>query len=285
MSEQKHKNSNVTATNSGNKDAFSHKSDPSTNNDVSFDAIASKFDKSIYGSTKGKLRHEMLLFNLAKFWQEIPDNAVMLDAGGGTGEFTRELLQYSDDVMLNDISLDTLDLAREKLADLLEPGTKKQLTLDHGPIQDIKSEKSFDFIACHAVFEWLEHPKDVLQYLLNLLKPGGILSLSFFNRDANLFGNMLYGNFDLINNNMKQKNRLKLASHNPIQPSEVLSWLPKCQVEVLQKAGIRCFHDYLRDKTQQQSHYEQLLKMEKKYCQTEPYLWLGKYFHLVIRKS
>ena len=95
---------------------------------------------------------------------------------------------------------------------------------------------------------------------------------------------MLYGNFDLINNNMTQKNRLRLASHNPLDPPEVLNWLQQLDCRVLQKAGIRCFHDYLRDKTQQHSHYDQLLKLEKQYCRTEPYLWLGKYFHLVIQK-
>lgn len=217
----------------------------------------------------------------------------MLDAGGGTGEFTKELLFRSGDVTLNDISMDTLNIAREKLQavssqkadennDATEAGAG--LHFHHGAIQNIHLDKNFDFIACHAVFEWLQEPQVVLLYLMKLLNPGGILSLSFFNEDANVFGNMLYGNFDLINNNMKQKNRLKLASHKPLKPSVVLSWLNDIDCEIVQKAGIRCFHDYLQDKTQQTSQYVKLLEMEKQYCQVEPYLWMGKYFHLVIRK-
>ena len=252
------------------------RSSKNVGNDMSFDNLATKFDKSIYGSTKGKLRHEMLLHNLQNIWSLCPDNFSALDAGGGTGEFTKELLPRFKTVTLNDISVDTLNVAREKLC-------HDNLHLHHGPIQELR-DTSFDFIACHAVFEWLEQPQLVLQHLLGLLKERGIMSLSFFNKDANLFGNLLYGNFELVNNNMKQKNRLKLASHSPIKPSNVLSWLEGEKVEIVSKAGIRCFHDYLRDKRQQEENYEELLAMEKRYCQEEPYVWLGKYFHLVIRK-
>lgn len=204
--------------------------------DVSFDEIATKFDKSIYGSTKGKLRHEMLLHNLSDIWEQLPGNARMLDAGGGTGEFTRELLLQNADVVLNDISADTLQLAQEKL------GQNSRLSFHHGPIQDIArgaedQSRGFDFIACHAVFEWLQSPRDVLGHLLDLLQPGGYLSLSFFNRDANLFGNMLYGNFDLINNNMKQKNRLKLASHSPLNPRDVIDWISGMQCTISVRPG------------------------------------------------
>lgn len=305
MSERKSRNAVDSALNPGSKKNNNSKSNTMiSNKDISFDAIASKFDKSIYGSTKGKLRHELLLFNLKDIWSLLPDNPKMLDAGGGTGEFTRELLFGSGDVTLNDISIDTLDIARKKLKVVSSGEANEQssgqqrigknniaaesgpdIHFHHGAIQSIGPDKKFDFIACHAVFEWLQEPQEVLLHLMKLLSSGGILSLSFFNEDANVFGNMLYGNFDLISNNMQQKNRLKLASHKPLKPTEVLSWLDNIDCELLQKAGIRCFHDYLKDKSQQTSHYEKLLAMEKQFCQREPYLWLGKYFHMVIRKK
>lgn len=250
--------------------------------DVSFDSIATKFDKSIYGTTKGRLRHEMLLHNLEFIWEHLPQKAKALDAGGGTGEFTRELLKRCDAVVVNDVSADTLQVARQKLKGGMS--SNQELHFHHGPIQSLVNPSGFDFIACHAVFEWLEKPEKVLSHLMGLLAPGGYLSLSFFNQDANLFGNLLYGNFELINNNMRQKNRLKLASHNPLKPARVIDWLSDLDCEILSKAGIRCFHDYLRDKSQQSSDYEQLLNMEKKYCTTEPYMWLGKYFHIIVRK-
>lgn len=252
---------------------------PEGNNDTSFDHIASKFDKNIYGTTKGRLRHEMLLHNLEFLWPLLPLQAKALDAGGGTGEFARELLNQGLNVTLNDLSRDTLEVAKTKL------NAGENLTLQHGAIQDIDEQQQFELIVCHAVFEWLQEPESVLQKLLQLLNHKGYLSLSFFNQNANLFGNILYGNFDLIKNGMKQKNRLRLASHTPLLPATVLGWLAKLPCEVIKTSGIRCFHDYLKDKQHQALHYEQIKALELAHCQQEPYLWLGKYFHIVIRKN
>ena len=258
--------------------ASPHHTANAVSSDVSFDNIATKFDKNIYGSTKGKLRHEILNHNLADIWPLLPRDASVLDAGGGTGEFTRELLSHGYCVTLNDVSNDTLEVAKQKLTGM------RQVRFHHGAIQTLDEPNGFDLITCHAVFEWLNEPQLVLKHLVNLLRPGGYLSLSFFNHDANVFGNLLYGNFQLVSNNMQQKNRLKLASHKPLKPALVLSWLEGLNLTLVKKAGIRCFHDYLRDKTQQTACYDSLLAMEKQYCAKEPYLWLGKYFHVVVKK-
>lgn len=254
-------------------------SQPQKSKDTSFDNIATKFDKNIYGTTKGRLRHEMLLHNLESLWPQLPAEASTLDAGGGTGEFTKEMLKRGHRVLLNDISKDTLEVAQTKLNEF------PLLNLHHGAIQSLPDTESFDLITCHAVFEWLDNPRQVLAKLMSLLKPGGYLSLSFFNQHANLFGNVLYGNFELIKNGMQQKNRLRLASHKPLVPQDVLLWIGEHPCDVIKKSGIRCFHDYLKDKQQQTSHYEDVKSIELQYADKEPFLWLGKYFHVVIRKN
>ena len=53
----------------------------------------------------------------------------------------------------------------------------------------------------------------------------------------------------------------------------------------MHKAGIRCFHDYLKDKSLQTSHFEQLKRLEIQYAEQHPYLWLGKYFMLIGQKT
>lgn len=252
---------------------------PLESKDTSFDNIANKFDKNIYGTTKGRLRHEMLLRNLEFLWPLLPEEAETMDAGGGTGEFAKEMLKRGHRVLLNDISKDTLEIAQSKLSDF------PLLDQHCGAIQSLPDNRSFDLITCHAVFEWLDNPKQVLEKLMSLLKSDGYLSLSFFNQHANLFGNALYGNFELIKNGMQQKNRLRLASHKPLVPQEVLQWVGEHPCDVIKKSGIRCFHDYLKDKQQQISHYEDVKALELQYFDKEPFLWLGKYFHVVIRKN
>ena len=83
-----------------------------------------------------------------------------------------------------------------------------------------------------------------MRKLVDLVKPGGHLSLSFFNHDAQLFGNMLYGNFNYVEQGMTTKNIVRLSPQNPQKPKVILSQLETLQVNILKQAGIRCFHDY-----------------------------------------
>jgi S-adenosylmethionine-dependent methyltransferase len=55
--------------------------------------------------------------------------------------------------------------------------------------------------------------------------------------------------------------------------------------KIIEKAGIRCFHDYMRDITHQSSKFDDLLALERQYHRQAPYLWLGKYFQLILEKE
>jgi len=247
--------------------------------DQSFDKFADKFEKNIYGSTKGRLRHELLVHHLHDCipLQLMPLD--VLDAGGGTGVMTQVMLDLDHKVTLSDISSEVLSLARDKL------GENVNLDVQHLDILSLSPKKQYDLVVCHAVLEWLQHPLEVMRKLVDLVKPGGYLSLSFFNHDAQLFGNMLYGNFDYVEQGMMSKNIVRLSPNNPQKPKVILSQLESLAVQIIKQAGIRCFHDYLKQPEKQTSEYEQLKQLEIKYGSTEPYLWLGKYFLIIAQKD
>jgi S-adenosylmethionine-dependent methyltransferase len=247
--------------------------------DQSFDKFADKFEKNIYGSTKGQLRHELLVHYLHEC---IPLNAQpleVLDAGGGTGEMSHVMLNLNHKVTLSDISSEVLSLAKGKL------GKNINLDVQNKAILSLSTKKQYDLVVCHAVLEWIQNPFEVICKLVDLVKPGGYLSLSFFNYDAQLFGNMLYGNFDYVEQGMTAKNIVRLSPNNPQKPKIILSQLENLPVQIIKKAGIRCFHDYLKQTEKQTSEYEQLKQLEIKYGSTEPYLWLGKYFLVIAQKD
>jgi S-adenosylmethionine-dependent methyltransferase len=247
--------------------------------DQSFDKFADKFEKNIYGSTKGRLRHELLVHHLADYTL-VNDRALdVLDAGGGTGVMTELMLDRGHRVTLTDISIEALALAKQKFDD------KTNLDIQHIDILSLSSVKKYDLVVCHAVLEWLQDPFEVINKLVNLVKPGGHLSLSFFNYDAQLFGNMLYGNFDYVEQGLKNKNIVRLSPNNPQKPKEILAHLGALPIQVRKKAGIRCFHDYLKQTEKQTSQYEQLKQLEIEYGSIEPYLWLGKYFLVIAQKD
>lgn len=246
-------------------------------NDRNFDDLAKKFDANIYGTSKGQLRHELLLHHLKKHVLNDASPMQILDAGGGTGEMTRSLSELGHDVMLNDLSSDSLALAKSKCEAF--PNTR----FFHGSISDIPKNEQFDLVICHAVLEWVSDPKALLSDLVSLVKPGGHLSLSFYNLDAQRFGNLLYGNFDFVAAGMKKRNQVRLTPHSPVPPKEVLALFEPLPTEIIHQAGIRCFHDYLKDNQMATSKYDELYEMEVKYGSQEPYLWLGKYFQVIAK--
>jgi len=245
--------------------------------DQSFDSIANKFQRNIYGTTKGQLRHELLIHYLD---QHLPiEPCRILEAGGGSGEMAVELLKRGHQLHINDISADMLALARQQCAEY------SGVSFQHGEIQQLDEQPQYDVVICHAVLEWLQDPIAVIAKLKSLLKPAGLLSLSFFNRDAHLFGNVLYGNFDYIDKDFAVGNRVRLNPNNAVMPKQVMAELEQLSMTIVHQAGIRCFHDYVRDKAIQQSHYQQLKNMELQYGAREPYMWLGKYFHIISRRE
>jgi len=247
--------------------------------DQSFDKFADKFEKNIYGSTKGRLRHELLVHYLHQSITLDSAPLDVLDAGGGTGVMTQVMLDLGHNVTLTDISCKALSLAKNKLS------KSNKLEIKHVDILSLSNKKQYDLVVCHAVLEWLQEPFEVIRKLVDLVKPGGHLSLSFFNHDAQLFGNLLYGNFDYVEQGMITKNIVRLSPQNPQKPKDILTQLKTLPVQVIKQAGIRCFHDYLKQPEKQISEYEQLKRLEIEYGSAEPYLWLGKYYLIISQKD
>ena len=200
----------------------------------------------------------------------------ILDIGGGTGEIAELALIQGHKVRVNDISADAIALAQDKLA------SYSDVDFVVSDLQDIECNK-VDMVFCHAVLEWTKDPAAVIAKIVSCLKPGGLLSLSFFNRDAAIFGNALYGNFDFIERGLDTKNAVRLNPHNPQYPRDVLAMLADNNATILSTAGIRCFHDYLRERQHQIDKYDALLALEQQYCDQEPYKWLGRYFHVIAQ--
>ncbi|MBU3022961.1 methyltransferase domain-containing protein [Aestuariibacter sp. A3R04] len=245
--------------------------------DQYFDGIAEKFARNIYGTTKGRLRHLLLLEVLTPYLDNRTPMKVA-DIGGGTGIMSKAIADFGHCVHLFDASEDILSLAQEFVSD------DENIQVFLANIQHIENLSTYDFVVCHAVLEWLAAPLDTLAGIYHKMKPGARLSLSFFNKDAALFGNALYGNFDYIAKGMKVKNQVRLNPNNPLSPQIVLSSARDMGFDVERISGIRCFHDYMKEKQLSDEQFSQLLALEKNYMEAEPYCWLGKYMHFMLKK-
>jgi len=188
--------------------------------DHNFDPIAQKFVNNIYGTTKGKIRSEIIWLELQHCLANLPQRPLrILDAGGGFGYFS------------------------QKLAELGE----------------------------------------TLKGLLTFLSPEGLLSLMFYNREAQRFFNLISGNLEFVAKDMVRKKVVRLTPTHPLDEKEVISWLTDFDMRVTRKAGVRVIHDYLKDKNISRDKFDLLLTMEKQYCHQEPYASLGRYTHLTVK--
>ena len=251
-----------------------------TKSDRSFDGIAAKFQHNIYNSTKGKLRQSVLLRDLAEL-DILRQPTQILDVGAGQGQLSLALAEQGHSVYLTDISADMLQIAQQQaqqqqLANVsFEQIGLAELARSH--------QQRYPLILCHAMLEWLAEPEQAILQLKRLLAPGGILSLMFYNKDAKRFGNILFGNFDYVAADFQVKKKVSLNPQQPLVPADVEQWCQQAGFRLLQKTGVRCFHDYLRDRALQQSHFDQLLALELQYNRMEPYASLGRYQHLLLR--
>lgn len=252
--------------------------------DRNFDDIAEKFSRNIYGTTKGLLRQAILWQDLDILLAEMNDGPLhVLDAGGGEGQTAIRMAQLGHHVTLCDVSQEMLKRAQ---AAAEEKGVSGNMHFVHCAVQDIAQHLAspVDLILFHAVLEWVADPVAVLQKLWSVLRPGGALSLMFYNADGLLMHNMVAGNFDYVQVGMPKRKKRTLSPDHPRAPAEVYRWLEQIGWQITGKTGVRVFHDYLRDKTQQQRSFETLLELETRYCRQEPYISLGRYIHVTARK-
>ncbi|MBY6062960.1 methyltransferase domain-containing protein [Pseudidiomarina sediminum] len=250
-------------------------------NDQSFEGITQKFAKNIYATPKGQLRLAVLERDLAPLFQRAPPLRV-LDVGGGIGQFSEAFAKHGHNIVHTDISAEMVTTAqqRHQQHDLAEQYSYHVASLQQLP--ELLRGQTFDVVLCHAVLEWLAQPEQAIAVLKSLLAAKGTLSLMFYNRDAKIMANMVFGNFDYVEAELVVKKRVRMSPQQPIAPAAMEQWLAAAQLAVLQRTGVRCFHDYLRDRDAASERFEQLLRLEMKYNQQAPFAALGRYQHWQI---
>ncbi|CAB0150093.1 tRNA 5-carboxymethoxyuridine methyltransferase [Pseudidiomarina piscicola] len=251
--------------------------------DQSFDGLTTKFAKNIYATGKGKLRLAVLERDLAALIHTEKPLRI-LDVGGGTGQLSQKFAAQGHQVLHTDIAAPMVADARQQHQAL---GLAEHYRYLCAPLQELPhllAEETFDVVLCHAVLEWLAEPQQALPILKQFMAAQGHLSLMFYNRDAKIMANMVYGNFDYVEADLKVKKRVRMSPQQPISLADMSLWLSQCDLQVMQKTGVRCFHDYLREPCEEQ-RFEQLLQLELRYNQTEPFASLGRYQHWQIRHA
>lgn len=248
--------------------------------DRNFDDLAHRMSRNIYGGLKGEIRLNILQRDLQPHLSAGKLN--ILDAGGGQGQFSLPLAQEGHKLVLCDISEEMLNKANIVIAEK----NIQNVQVIQSPLQEIHQHitSPFDLVLCHAVLEWMAQPDTAIDYLLNNLKPNGILSLMFYNTNSIILKNALRTNYQKILDDDYHGYRGSLTPINPLNAEQVISWCKEADMEILSHSGVRVFYDYRMDPATRDDDREKLLQAELKFSQIEPFRSLGRYIHLVARK-
>jgi S-adenosylmethionine-dependent methyltransferase len=255
--------------------------------DVNFDGIAGTFEQTIYGSSKGYIRLSVLWEDMLSGIPQLANGGLsVLDAGGGAGHIAMRLAGLGNDVVLCDPSREMLHRAQHAIE---EAGLTGHIRIVHAPIQQLTTmlDRTFDVLTCHAVLEWLQNPKAALGDLAQLLKPSGLLSLMFYNRDAVLLKLALNGEFEQVLSDYQSTSARRGWGDgaNPLQEEQIRAWIAELGLEVIQKAGIRIFHDHLPENARSPKRVDALLNVEQALRGQEPFASLGQHTHFLCQRT
>ncbi len=181
--------------------------------DLFYDRFADRFD--------AKMNRYDLEKRLAVVFRLLPagdalKGKALLDAGCGTGWFSRAAVERGAIVTSMDIGPRLLEKVKEKCESRRVEGSLLEL-----PFPDA----SFDLIICTEAIEHTPDPQKAVSELCRALKPGGTLALTVPNRNWH-FGAVL-------------ANALRLRPYegreNWVRSAELRGWLEKggCAVELL----------------------------------------------------
>ncbi len=249
--------------------------------DNHFEQLSQRFARNIYSTDKGQIRLQLLQQDLVDL--VAPSGQLILDAGGGQGQLARWCAQQGNHLVLCDLSAQMLEQAQlanqqHQLSDkfeLIESSIEKFCQQD---------QRQFDLILCHAVLEWVVDPEQLLTALVDRLKPGGRLSLMFYNRHSIVLRNGLRGNFRKALSSDLSGNGTGLTPTHPCQPEQIEAILQQLELTIELRAGVRCFYDYLPIKVRQEYKFEDILEMEQTFRHQPPYNLMARYIHLIGHK-
>lgn len=250
--------------------------------DTNFDQHKHLFKNNIYNKPKGQIRLRLLLDDLLNR-SGILDNKVslsILDAGCGMGQVSLKLTQLGHNLDLCDISSEMLSLAKNEF-----DAANLTANFHHIAVQDLDESHTgkYDVIVFHAVLEWLKNPEDIIAELKKRLKPGGYISLMFYNKNAIVFYNLLKGNFNKVLTDDFKGHPGGLTPTNPIDPDDLDHWLTNNNITVLSKTGIRVLYDYMHKDIKANRSIEDIIKMESIYAHQSPFNMMGRYIHYICQ--
>jgi SAM-dependent methyltransferase len=221
---------------------------------------------------RGRLRFELLMDQLRAALP--PPPALVADAGGGTGQVAVPLAGLGYQVTVVDTSAAMLATCAERAA---EEG-RAPLAIVQGDAADMAKllgAGSQDAVLCHGLLGEVAEPAALLAALAEVLHPGGVLSLTFLNRDWLTLRAGRRGDFAEALRLLDQE-RSRTAA-------EVSPWLHQAGFELVEALGVGVFAASAADDLDRAA-LAGLAELERRVAAREPYRSSAHTLHLIAKR-
>lgn len=243
----------------------------------------------------GRIRREVTWHILAQHLPSASGAARLprvLDAGAGSGELVLRLAQHGYRVWGLDYAPAMLAQAGQSIqtlpSEIRDRVTLCAMAVDAAP--ETFEPGFFDAIVCHTLLEYLPDPRATLRSLADLLRDGGMLSVSFVNRHAEVMRQVWSGG-DPAGALVRLEDGAFSATLFGIRgvaytAEEVGTWLAELGLVLTATYGVRAFADYVpRERLQDADFFDALLRLEKAVAARVPYRLVARYVHLFAHKD
>ncbi|MFC3852834.1 methyltransferase [Salinispirillum marinum] len=251
-----------------------------TGQDISFSHLLARFKKNIYQSRKGEVRMALVLRALAPYLSVRPALTV-LDAAGGLGQMTHAFAHAGHAVTYNDLSAEMLTEAQHLLASSA-PKEGRVSAWVQGPLQTLTGE--FDLVLGHAVLEWMVDPEEGIRALCDRVKPGGHLSVLFYNAESIRFKNLIKGNLYKVARGTLAGDGKGLTPISPLDAATIESALSRAGMQVDERYGVRCFTDFMWPMFKDNPKLEDQIEWEWVLGLRDDYRAFARYQHFIAHK-
>jgi S-adenosylmethionine-dependent methyltransferase len=222
---------------------------------------------------RGLLRFELLMNQIRTALP--PPPARVVDAGGGTGQVAVPLAGLGYEVTVVDTSPAMLATCAERAAE--EGGATLALVQgDAAEVAALLGPASQDAVLCHDLLGDVAEPAGMLAALGEVLHPGGVLSLTFLNRDWLTLRAGRRGDFAEALRLLDQ-DRGRIAA-------EVLPWLDQAGFEQVEVLGVGVFAAGASDDLDRAA-LAGLAELERSVAGREPYRSSAHTLHLIGRRQ
>jgi ubiquinone/menaquinone biosynthesis C-methylase UbiE len=247
-------------------------------------ALAAAYDRHNQG-VLGRLRQSLLYRGLEAHLPPGPQRVV--DVGGGEGYQAVALARSGHHVVLLDPDPAMLAAARERLA-AQEKAVRQRVELVRGYGEDAAdlTGGGFDVVCCHGILMYLDDPTSMLNSVVALARPGGLISVLAKNADAAAMRPALEGRWaDAIETLETGVDRgagtVRSRAHTVEGVSAALT--AAGGVDVLAWYGLRVFSDHL-GATPVGPDFDQLCALEWIAGCRDPYRRVARLFHVIARR-